>query len=94
MYGLQSLLFFLCTSQGEKSGYVQVGPKKYFFPSSFADHVEQLYNFEARPDDIWTVSFPRSGSTITHELVWLIANDFDYAKSQRDPVFKRFPMLE
>lgn len=81
-------------SQGETVGFVQVGPKKYFFPSVFSEHAEHLYNFEARPDDVWIATFPRSGTTMTQELVWLIANDFDYHRAQLITLAKRFPFFE
>lgn len=79
---------------GEKDGFVQVGPKKYFFASPFIKHAEHIYNFEARSDDIWIATFPRSGTTMTQEIIWLIANDFDYDRAQRQSLPERFPFLE
>lgn len=35
-------------------------------------------NFSVRPDDIFILGYPRSGTTRLQELVWIIANDFDY----------------
>lgn len=57
-------------------------------------HAEQLYNFEARPNDVWVATCPRSGTTMTQELIWLIVNDFDYDRAHREPLTKRFPLLE
>lgn len=79
---------------GEKDGFVQVGPKKYLFPSTFAKHAEHFYNFQARHDDIWIATFPRSGTTWTQELVWMIANDLDYDRAQRELLTKRSPFFE
>lgn len=79
---------------GEKTGFVQVGPQKYFFPSNYVHMANHFYNFQARPDDIWVATFPRSGTTWTQELVWMIANDLDYEAAQRDPLTKRFPFFE
>lgn len=46
---------------GERTGFIQVGPKKYFFPQGYAKEAENLYNFQTRPGDVFVVSFPRSG---------------------------------
>ncbi|KAJ6640904.1 Luciferin sulfotransferase [Pseudolycoriella hygida] len=79
---------------GEKTGFVQVGPKKYFFPSKFRSASSHFYNFQSRPSDLWVASFPRSGTTWTQELVWMIANDLDYGKAKAEPLTKRFPFFE
>ncbi|XP_031627373.1 sulfotransferase 1 family member D1-like [Contarinia nasturtii] len=79
---------------GPKAGFVQVGPSKYIFPQTFKKHAEGLYNLQSRPDDIWVASFPRSGTTLMQELVWLIANDFDYTTAQNKSLDERFPFYE
>uniref|UniRef100_A0A1L8E4R0 Putative sulfotransferase n=1 Tax=Nyssomyia neivai TaxID=330878 RepID=A0A1L8E4R0_9DIPT len=80
--------------KGEKTGFVQVGDEKWFFPSQCTKMAEHYYNFQAREDDIWVATFPRSGTTWTQELVWMIANDLDYEGAQKDPLTKRFPFFE
>lgn len=79
---------------GEKNGFLQVGPKKYFMFSEYAKYTEDLYNFEARSDDIWVATFPRSGTTWTQELVWLIANDLDFTTAKQEQLTQRFPYFE
>ncbi|XP_057652154.1 luciferin sulfotransferase-like [Diorhabda carinulata] len=78
----------------EKSGFLQVGPKKWFFPSGYKREAEHLYNFVARPTDVFIVTFPRSGTTWTQELVWLLANDLDYETANKVLLAQRFPFLE
>ena len=34
----------------------------------------RIYNLEVREDDIWVVSYPKKGTTLTLEMVWMIVN--------------------
>ncbi|XP_026687027.1 sulfotransferase 4A1 isoform X2 [Diaphorina citri] len=80
--------------KGESSHFVQVGPERYLFPSKYESDAEKIYNFPVRPDDVWVVTFPRSGTTWTQELVWLIANGLNYEEARTTPLTERFPFLE
>lgn len=53
---------------GERTGFIQVGPQKYFFPCKFLKEARYLYNFKVRSDDTWVVTFPRSGSQFNQWL--------------------------
>ncbi|KAI5632736.1 sulfotransferase domain-containing protein [Phthorimaea operculella] len=79
---------------GEHTGFVRVGPKGYFLPHKFRQEAAKIYNMPVRPDDIFVASYPRSGTTWTQELVWMVANDLDYAKSDAIPLTERYPFLE
>ncbi|XP_039482890.1 sulfotransferase 1C4 [Drosophila santomea] len=79
---------------GERTGFVQVGSEGYFFPHKFKDEAERYYNFEARPDDVWIATVPRSGTTWTQELIWLVANGLDFDQAQQRPLTERFPFFE
>uniref|UniRef100_U5EL28 Putative sulfotransferase n=1 Tax=Corethrella appendiculata TaxID=1370023 RepID=U5EL28_9DIPT len=84
----------LSNFKGEKTGYVQVGPNKWIFPSMFVESADYFYNFQSRPDDVWVCTYPRSGTTWTQELVWLICNNLNYKKAQKVPLTQRFPFFE
>lgn len=86
------VLFRLCA--GERTGFVQVGEKNWFFPSKYKEAAQHYYNFQCRPDDIWVATFPRSGTTWTQEMVWMIANDLDYEGSRNTSLIERFPFFE
>ncbi|XP_018564270.1 estrogen sulfotransferase-like [Anoplophora glabripennis] len=78
---------------GAKEGSVEIGPKKYIFRSEYGQAAETIYNFQVRPDDVWVVTFLRSGTTLMQEIAWLILND-DYDAAKNVSLFKRFPFLE
>jgi len=79
---------------GERTGFVQVGPEKYFFPHKYKEQAEHYYNFKARPDDIWISTLPRSGTTWTQEMIWLIANNLDFEQAEQRLLTERFPFFE
>uniref|UniRef100_A0A023F783 Putative sulfotransferase n=1 Tax=Triatoma infestans TaxID=30076 RepID=A0A023F783_TRIIF len=80
--------------KGEKRGFVQVGPKKWTLPAKYVDHAEKYYTFELKEDDLWVMTFPRSGTTWMQELVWLINNKLDYETSLKIPLAERVPFFE
>ncbi|XP_063620495.1 luciferin sulfotransferase-like [Cydia splendana] len=79
---------------GEHTGFVRVGPKGYFLPDKYKQEALNIYTMEVRPSDIFVASYPRSGTTWTQELVWMVANDLDYEKSNAIPLTERYPFLE
>ncbi|XP_026330644.1 sulfotransferase family cytosolic 1B member 1-like isoform X2 [Hyposmocoma kahamanoa] len=62
--------------------------------ATYAEHAANIYNMPLRSDDIVVASFPRSGTTWTQELVWLIVNDLDYRQAKAIPLMARYPFLE
>ncbi|KAG8223340.1 hypothetical protein J437_LFUL001218, partial [Ladona fulva] len=77
----------------EKDSATEIG-KGCFLPKRFLDIERQIREMEVREDDIWVVTFPKSGTTWAQEMVWCLCNnlDFDEAKSTKLPI--RFPFLE
>ncbi|XP_066905451.1 luciferin sulfotransferase [Halyomorpha halys] len=80
--------------KGERYGFVQVGPKKWLLPASYADHAEKFYSYDLRSDDVWVITYPRSGTTLCQELVWLLNNNMDFETSANVAMEKRFPFFE
>ena len=62
-------------------------------PRLFLPFADRLYNFEVRDDDIWIVSFPKSGTTWTMEMVWMLVNNVDKEKAA-EPATLRIPFTE
>ena len=52
-----------------------------------------ISKMKARKKDIWVLSFPKSGTTWTQEMIWQIANKVDLVNGELD-LQQRFPFLE
>ncbi|XP_062943765.1 sulfotransferase 1C1-like [Cynocephalus volans] len=55
---------------------------------------DQIWNFQAKPDDLLIASYPKAGTTWTQEIVDLIQNNGDVEKSRRAPIYLRQAFLE
>lgn len=49
---------------------------------------------EVKPDDIWVATYPKSGTTWTQEMVWLICNDLDFDRAKSESLRTRFPFVD
>ncbi|KAJ8982719.1 hypothetical protein NQ317_019510 [Molorchus minor] len=75
-----------------RSGYVNI--KGFSMPKRFEDMQEDIYNWNVLSDkDVWISSFPKTGTTWTQEMVWMILNNLDAVKGQENLGF-RVPFLE
>ncbi|KAI5640002.1 sulfotransferase domain-containing protein [Phthorimaea operculella] len=74
--------------------YIRMGPAGYVLPANYLTHGAAIHDMKLRPDDIFVVSYPRSGTTWTQELVWLLANDLDFKMAKSISLDERFPFLE
>lgn len=79
---------------GQPDGFVQIGSEKWIMPSGYAEYADAIYNLEARADDVFICTFPRSGTTWTMEMIWLICNKLDYETALKESVHLRVPFLE
>nr|XP_026501551.1 sulfotransferase 1A1-like [Vanessa tameamea] len=79
---------------GELTGFVRVGPKGYFFPHKYKECAAEFYNMSVKPDDIFINTFPRSGTTWTQEMIWLLQNNLDFEKAKNTPLALRYPFLD
>ena len=63
-------------------------------PEHFGTVADEFLNFETRPDDVFVVTFMKSGTTWMQECAWLLMNNLDYEKSKETVVMIRSPFLE
>jgi len=60
----------------------------------YAEHLaNKIYNFKLREDDVWVVTFPKAGTTLTQELVWSLVHGLDNEKISTN-IRERSPFLE
>ncbi|XP_036149357.1 sulfotransferase 4A1-like [Monomorium pharaonis] len=78
----------------DKRGFIKVGQKKWFLPYRYLEVGDKIYNFEVRADDTWIITYPRSGTTMTQELIWLVANDMNFNEAHQRYLMRRFPFIE
>lgn len=86
--------FLSAVSLGQPTGFVQIGPEKWILPDKFKSCANEIYNFQARSSDVYICTYPRSGTTWTQEMIWLICNDLDYETAQKRTLNERFPFFE
>ncbi|XP_045188917.2 amine sulfotransferase-like [Mercenaria mercenaria] len=55
---------------------------------------DAIQNMSVLDDDIWVLSFPRSGTTVTQEIVYLLVNKLDFKTAKSRPLDERFPFLD
>ncbi|XP_066596153.1 sulfotransferase 1C4-like [Prorops nasuta] len=67
---------------------------KWVMPSAYSEISEYISNFKTKPDDTYIVTFPRSGTTWTQELIWLVANDLNFELATSKSLTRRFPYIE
>lgn len=70
-------------------------PLDIYMPSKFAQMAERIWQMEPRPDDIWIVTYPKCGTTLTQELIWQMVHgvNVESQESQKN-IFLRVPFLE
>lgn len=62
--------------------------------SEFIKNIENVKKFKVFEDDVFLLGYPRSGTTLMQEMIWLILNDFNFEKARSEVTDKRFPFFE
>ncbi|XP_064596154.1 sulfotransferase 1C4-like [Liolophura sinensis] len=96
--------FYDLKKRGVKPFYIPNLPLQFYGPcgsykgititTALLHSIERAQDFEARRDDVFVISFPRSGTTWTQEVVYLISNEADVSKANSRNMEDRFPYLE
>ncbi|XP_035218190.1 sulfotransferase 1E1-like [Stegodyphus dumicola] len=55
---------------------------------------EEAKSYEAREDDIYVVSYPKTGTTWLQEIVFIIHSNLDFNAAKTTDLHQRFPYIE
>ncbi|XP_075147263.1 sulfotransferase 2 isoform X2 [Haematobia irritans] len=62
----------------DKNCFIEVLPGNVIVPRKFKEIGEPIRNMKTYSDDVWVVSYPRTGSTWAQEMIWLLGNRLDF----------------
>ncbi|XP_054725391.1 luciferin sulfotransferase isoform X1 [Anastrepha obliqua] len=77
----------------KKECFIEVLPGHVVLPRKFMNISESIRDLPIYEDDVWMISYPRTGSTWAQEMIWLLGNklDFEGAKQMQQ---LRSPLIE
>ncbi|KAG7191123.1 hypothetical protein KM043_007155 [Ampulex compressa] len=78
---------------GANPSFLRVQPSGCLFPPQYVFYARKIRDMEVREDDVWLISYPRTGSHWAQEMIWCIGNNFNYDKSETLMVVRN-PLLE
>ncbi|KAJ8960057.1 hypothetical protein NQ318_009498 [Aromia moschata] len=79
---------------GVKHALYEFSPGKSLLPLQYELIAQKILDAPVREDDVWLISFPRTGSTWCQEMVWLIGNNLDFNTATTTLQLFRAPILE
>ena len=77
-----------------KMHFVKAKGIEYFLPEFCIIDIQKFKKFQLRADDIWLISFPKSGTTWVQEIIYVILNDCNYEKSKSAKMDDKSPFFE
>ncbi|KAH1009132.1 luciferin sulfotransferase [Dendroctonus ponderosae] len=63
-------------------------------PPYYSQFSQRVLDAPVKEDDIWLVSYPRTGSTWCQEMIWLIQNNVDFQTCRSTLQQLRAPLIE
>ncbi|XP_023164036.1 estrogen sulfotransferase [Drosophila hydei] len=73
--------------------FVEVLPDRLVIPRKYIEMGESIRDLPIYKDDVWMVSYPRTGSTWAQEMIWLLGHQLDYEAAKQD-LRMRAPLIE
>ena len=74
---------------------VKSQPMNVYLPRPYDLMAERIWNFNLKSDDIFIVTYPKCGTTLTQEIIWQMANDCPLNNEMsKIPILARAPWIE
>lgn len=74
--------------------YKESSARPVSLPEFYVDHLECIKDFEVRDDDIWIITYPKTGTTFASEMIWMLVADMDYDQSAKVKLVSRLTHIE
>jgi hypothetical protein len=71
-------------------------PMEVNMPAQFVERNvhTRIWNMKPRPDDVWIITYPKSGTTMGQELLWQMSRGCDVnSEESKAPLFARSPFI-
>ncbi|XP_017836636.2 sulfotransferase 1E1-like [Drosophila busckii] len=65
-----------------------------YLASPMREFPAMIHDMEVLPDDVWLVSYPKTGTTWLQEMLWLLLNGLDFTAALSKDLELRSPYLE
>ncbi|PNF29575.1 hypothetical protein B7P43_G01904 [Cryptotermes secundus] len=78
----------------EGDGIIKVWPPGCAMFAEYRNYADRVRRLAVREDDVWVVTYPKSGTTWMQEMVWLLVNNLDYKTARSILQTERSPYLE
>ncbi|KAK2575934.1 hypothetical protein KPH14_007296 [Odynerus spinipes] len=78
---------------GVRPSFFKAEPGNCLLPPHYVFLAKKIRDMEIYEDDVWIISYPRTGSHWVQEMVWCIGNNFNY-ESAKTLLIVRNPLLE
>lgn len=69
-------------------------PQPCYVTERYKGFAKTIKDFQIRKDDIWIMSYPKTGTTLMTELVTVLLSGMDFTKLEETSLFLRSPYLE
>lgn len=69
-------------------------PAPCFLTEKYQNFDKEIKNFKVRSDDVYILSYPKTGTTLLSELITVLVNGMDFQTVEKTSLMLRSPYLE
>lgn len=73
--------------------FIEISPGRLVLPIFYRDWHQRYAEFPIKKDDVWVVTYPKSGTTWMQEVSWCVTKGVDHPQSSLG-LMTRFPFFE